>query len=254
MPGGPMEPVGTEASLNALFDRVPAGGGTYEAGTGLPECVERYFAHAIAPGARLANAVRLRMRGEIKLGAWRSFEAEEVIARGRGMVWTARTRLFGIPVSGFDRYIDGRGEMRWKLLGVIPLISQAGPDISRSAAGRLGGESMWLPSMLCDPAVRWEAAGACEATAHLSLFGDAVAVRLTIGPDGGLRRSSLMRWGNPNGQGFAERPFGACVDAEGRFEGYTIPTEVRAGWEPGATGFGSDGEFFRCTLDAAIFK
>jgi hypothetical protein len=38
---------------------------------GLSEPLRRYLSHAIAPGALVASAVRLRMHGEIKLkNAW----------------------------------------------------------------------------------------------------------------------------------------------------------------------------------------
>ena len=65
------------------------------------------------------------------------FDAEQVISRTRGMIWAARTQLFGIPVSGFDRLVDGAGQMRWKVLGAIPVMTASGVDVSRSAAGRL---------------------------------------------------------------------------------------------------------------------
>jgi hypothetical protein len=45
----------------------------------LPEPARRWLTHAIAPGVPLARSVELSMRGEIRLGGWRSF-----------VVWTSR--------------------------------------------------------------------------------------------------------------------------------------------------------------------
>jgi hypothetical protein len=36
--------------------------------------------------------------------------------------------------------------MRWRLLGLIPVITAAGPDVTRSARGRLAGEIALLPT------------------------------------------------------------------------------------------------------------
>src|SRR5437764_11648935 len=89
------------------FDPTPLGS--------VPEPARRYLEHAIAPETLLASAVRLQMRGEIKLGRWFPFRAEQVIHAKRGFIWHANVRRFGIPLfGGFDRLLDGAGEMRWK--------------------------------------------------------------------------------------------------------------------------------------------
>ena len=59
--------------------------------------------------------------------------------------------------TGFDRLVDGEGAMRWKFLGIVPVMTASGPDISRSAAGRVEAESVWLPSVLCGEDVAWTA-------------------------------------------------------------------------------------------------
>src|ERR1051325_7091135 len=91
--------------------------------TDLPEPARRYLEHAIAPRTPLAVAVRLRMRGEIKLGQWLPFTAEQVIHWTRGSIWKATVRRGGIPIRGFDRLVDGQGAMSWKLFGVIPVMT-----------------------------------------------------------------------------------------------------------------------------------
>ncbi|GAA3031112.1 hypothetical protein GCM10020000_04970 [Streptomyces olivoverticillatus] len=101
---------------------------------GLPAPVRRWLAHAVAPGAPLLETVELVMHGEIRMGTWRRFRARQILAPPRGLVWAAESRLAGLPVSGYDRYSGGTGEMRWRLLRVVPIVSGSGPDITRSAA------------------------------------------------------------------------------------------------------------------------
>jgi hypothetical protein len=66
----------------------------------------------------------------------------------RGFTWQARAKVKGLPVSGSDRWLDGAGAMRWKPLGLIPVVTAEGGDISRSALGRVQIEAMGLPTVL----------------------------------------------------------------------------------------------------------
>jgi hypothetical protein len=194
------------------------------------------------------------MHGEIKLGRWLPFTAEQVISRDRGMIWSARVRMFGLPIRGSDRLVDGRGSMRWRLCGLIPVMSAAGPDITRSAAGRLGGESVWLPSVLCGDDVSWTAPAPSRLHARFTVHGEPVELTLTIDEKGRLKTASLPRWGNPEGAGFHSAEFGVIVEDEGTFNGYTVPTRLRAGWHLKDGRFDHDGEFFRATVDDATYR
>lgn len=220
----------------------------------LPEAVQRYLTHAIAPGTPLASAVRLRMHGLIKVGRFRKFKAEQVIVRGRGMIWRARFRMHGLSVHGYDRFVDGEGEMRWKMLRVIPLVRGAGSDVARSAAGRLAAESIWLPSLLCDETVWWRDGEAGAAHARFAVDGHAAELALLL-DQGRLRSVAMSRWGNPDGGAYRETSFGAFVDQEATFGGYTIPARLRAGWyvdDPAR--FDADGKFFEVSVDDAVYR
>ncbi len=162
-----------EPSLDELWNSVPPSGSAFRPDrlAALPEAARRYLEHAIAPGTTLASAVRLRMHGEIKLRRWLPFTAQQVIHWGRGMIWKAAVRMSGMTIRGFDRLVDGEGAMRWKLLGIIPVMVASGPDIARSAAGRLMAESLWLPSVLCGDGVTWTAQDSSHPHARLNRAG-----------------------------------------------------------------------------------
>ncbi|MEQ9232690.1 DUF6544 family protein [Coleofasciculus sp. E2-BRE-01] len=154
-------------SLEELWESTPPSESVFQADqlVGLPEAVERYLNHAIAPGTKLASAVRLRMHGEIKLRGWLPFTAEQVICWRRGFIWRAAVRMNGLPVWGSDRMVDGVGGMRWKLLGLFPVMTASGADITRSTVGRMLAELIWLPSVLCQRDVLWTTPDAVHAHA-----------------------------------------------------------------------------------------
>jgi hypothetical protein len=221
----------------------------------LPAVARRYLERAIACQKPLASAVRLWMHGSIKLAEkWHSFQGEEVICWNRGMIWRATTWMQGLPIWGSDRVVDGVGEMQWKILGLFPVMTGSGDDITRSAVGRMQGEIVWLPSVLCHPDIAWTEIDETTVQANFTALGQPASLALTVGEQGTLAQAKFSRWGNPAGGAYHDVDFGVLVQESGTFEGYTIPTDIRVGWFFGSDRFESEGEFFRCTIDKAIYR
>jgi uncharacterized protein DUF6920 len=243
------------SDLDALFRSVPEASRRFDPAdyAHLPAAAQRYLARAIAPGTPLASAVRLRMHGSIRLKRWLPFMAEQVIALDRGMIWRARVRMGPLTVRGFDRYLGGEGAMRWKVCGLVPVVSASGDDVTRSAAGRLAAESIWLPSTFCSKYVSWTAEGDHVVHARLAVDGNNEDLRLTTSA-GSLQSVAMRRWGNPDGGAFASHDFGALVEQEAVFGGYTIPVRVCVGWYFGSARFDTEGRFFHATIDDATFR
>ena len=244
------------SELDDLWNSASASHATFDATklAPIPAIAMRYLVHAIAPGARLAAGVRLRMHGTIKLKTWSPFSAEQVIVWNRGFIWRARAKIGAISISGSDRFVDGRGAMRWKLLGLLPFLSADGPDITRSAAGRLGLEAFLLPSVLVGAGTMWSAADERRVHATFGSHGQPADVDYDLGDDGSLRTASGPRWGNPDGAGFKLERFGGVFAREQTFGEYTIPVEMRVGWYFDTPRFESEGEFFRATIDSAEYR
>lgn len=231
--------------------------------TELPFEAARFLLHVLAPGAPLASAVRLAMHGTIRVdGVWNTFEAEQVLRWDRGFIWRARARMKGLPVSGYDRLVDGEGEMRWKALGLFPVMSAAGAEIARSAAGRFHGEALWMPGVLLGEGVAFDVREdhlAIDIDAH----GEQSHLMLAVDGRGAPQSFHYPRWGDPDKQGFHYESFGGFVEAERTFEGVTVPSQLRIGWyfseaderrQEGPTRFASEGEFIRVEVDDLVFR
>lgn len=242
--------------LARLWESVQPLDGTIDSSTlgGLPEPAARYLTHAIAPGAHRAEAVRLDMHGEVKLGTWRPFSARQVISASKGFIWRAKATMGLISISGSDRLIDGRGAMHWALFGLFPIIDASGPDITRAAIARVAVEAIWLPSAFCSSDVAWTAAGPARAHASRDVRGERIEIDLDVAADGALEAAYVDRWGNPGGGAFRYERFGGIVERERTFGGYTIPTRHRIGWYPGTPRFETEGEFLRISIDDAEYR
>jgi hypothetical protein len=215
----------------------------------LPEPVGRWLSHAIAEGTPLHRAVQLRMHGEIRLGGWSRFTAVQRSSVSGGFVWAATARVRGLPVVGFDRWTRGAGEMRWRLLGALPVQSAEGEDVTRSAAGRHAGELLLaMPGAALSPEVSWRSIGADRAVAALQLGGIRHEVTLTVAADGALGEVVMRRWGEAGSGSFAEQPFGATLHGEITVDGVTVPRRITAGWHYGTDRW-AEGQFIRYMLD-----
>jgi hypothetical protein len=149
-----------------------------------------------------------------------------------GFRWDARIGRLGVSFVGADTYAHGRGRTWFRLWDRIPIVRAGGPDVSRSARGRLAIESIWCPaSLLPQRGVTWEAIDAWTARATLTIDGQAIPLTLTIGARGNLQSVKIDRWGNltPDGH-YAAIPFGAEIFVEQTFGGYTVPSYLSVNW------------------------
>jgi hypothetical protein len=152
---------------------------------------------------------------------------------------------------GFDRYGQGEGAMRWWLYGILPVVSAGGPDVSRSAAGRLGGEAIFVPAILLTAnGASWEAVDDDTARVTLPIGKEAVSSTLTVHGDGRLHSVTLRRWRTDGEEPGYDRFVVDRFGEERTIDGVTLPTRFRAGWrlgEPDAF------PFFEARLDANRF-
>ena len=247
----------------------------------LPEPACRWLTHAIAPGTLLARTVVLEMEGRFRLGPWLPMRAVQVLSPPHGLVWAARIGWGPLSFRGYDRFGgdagnggaggdrgdrgngraggdggaggdgDLRGEMAWRLFGLLPVVHMAGPHIDRSAAGRLAAEAMWAPGSFLGPEVSWQPGATPDVvTAQWRIGVHRVPVDMCVGSGGALRPLTVHRWGNPGKQPWAEYPFGGAVEEESTFGGFTIPTRMTVGWFAG-TDRSRQGAFFRFHVTAA---
>jgi hypothetical protein len=210
----------------------------------LPEPARRYLRHAIEPGTPLARSVRLKLDGRMKPrpdAGYMELTADELIAAHRGFLWRARLRAGPVPIRVVDHYAGDDGAVRIAALGLIPMGSSTGPDVTRSSRGRLAAETVWLPSaLLPGPRVAWRAVDDEHATVALTVDGDTVDLTLAVDPEGRLREVTMQRHGDVDPPGWKALPYGFAVEEERAFGGYTVPSKLRGGWWYGTERYDPD--------------
>jgi hypothetical protein len=220
----------------------------------LPEPAQRFFLHAIQPGTRLARSVYLEMEGRFGLqpGAEKvPMRAQEILAAPHGLIWKASIGSGFMRFSGYDYYVEEEGAMRWFLWGVIPLVRAEGPEITRSAAGRVAMEAVaWLPSVLLPQnGVLWEYIDDHSARAHIPVGKEELTPTITVDPDGRLERIEMMRWDPDERKYFLH--VGEVLGEEREFKGHTIPTRIILTSKAGTT---QENPFFEAVVTTAEFN
>lgn len=222
---------------------------------GLPAPTRRLLGRALPVGTPLRSTVTVEMRGEIKLGRWLPFRADQILAAGVGFVWQPVVGGRVLRFTGADLLGPGEARMEFRLHGVVPVARASGSDVARSAAGRLAAETVaWLPQALTPQAgAQWTAIDDARAVVTLEAAGATVEVGVEVDADGRLRSIGLQRWkdsDDPPG----ERPFGGTVDEELlTAAGVRIAGAGAVGWGWGTPQW-DEGEFFRYRVTSATFS
>lgn len=220
----------------------------------LPEPARRLLRTAIPAGAPLATGVVLEMTGEIRLmGRWFPFTARQILRAGVGFVWQPDVggrilRFVGADILGPDG-----ASMEFRLHGRIPVVRADGPDIARSAAGRLAAETVvWLPQSVTPQAGgAWRAIDAERAVVAVAVPSGTIEVEVTVDRAGRVTEIGLERW-NGSAKPPALQPFGGTVTATRSFDAVTIAERGTVGWN-WHTSAQSEGEFFRYSIVSARF-
>jgi hypothetical protein len=185
------------AGTDALVERMlrasrPRGPARFDASelADLPAPVQRYLRKVIPQGFPLIRRARLQQTGAFLVSppqGWRPFRAiHTATVAPVGFVWDARIRLApGLDVRVRDAFVDGAGQMRAAVAGVVALADvHDTPDIATGALIRWLAESAWYPTALVPgQGVVWSAVDDSTARASVSAGPTRVSLQFHFGAD-----------------------------------------------------------------------
>jgi hypothetical protein len=214
----------------------PAAAAEAESPAGLPEPVVRYFAFALEPRSlRPIRAARVEQAGSFAFrpGVWKPFTAvQHYRVKPPGFVWDARIAFARLlPVRVRDAYAGGRGQMRARLLGLVPMADlEGGGQLAAASLQRHLAELPWLPTALLPAAgVTWSPIDGRRARATLQDGEISATVDFHFGDQGQIERVTSLR-SRAVGETMVPTPW------EGRFwdyrevEGLRLPHQAEVAW------------------------
>ncbi len=222
----------------------------------LPAPAQRYLRRVLPDGVGLSSVVRLSMAGEIKLGGrWLPFSARQILRAGTGFVWAPVVGGRLLRFVGADALGVTGARLEFRLHGLIPVVRSSGPDVRRSAEGRLAAETVvWLPQALAPQSgARWSGIDDRRAVVSLDAGGTSVDVEVDVDDGGALRSLELQRWSDAVTPG-GYKSFGGSVDSTLAAEnGVGVAGSGDVGWD-WATPQRAEGVFFRYRLTSVDFS
>jgi hypothetical protein len=221
---------------------------------GLPEPAQRLLGAALPAGTPLVGAVELEMRGRIKLvRPWFDFGARQLLVAGVGFVWAPVVGGRLVRFVGADELGPDGARMEFRLHGRLPVVRASGPDVERSAAGRLAAETVaWLPQALAPQSgATWRPRSDDRATVTLAGPSGPIDVDVTVDRTGRLTELGLQRW-NDSSSPPAPEPFGGVVSETVEASGVRVAGEGAVGWQYG-TPSAAEAVFFRYRITRAEF-
>jgi hypothetical protein len=203
----------------------------------LPPAAAKYLRHALAAGAPLWRTADLRVRGRLRAegsAEWLPFHARQRLSGGRGFLREGRISVLRrLDLEGAEWLVGDEAGSAWALAGWIPtLAEEPGDEASRSAAGRLLAELVWLPGELTPQRGAVWSGGDAD-TAVVTPAGAASPRAITVAEDGRLRSVSLVRRRPSTSGAISVAPWGLVFEDEGRFGDLSVPIRFRGIWGMG---------------------
>ncbi len=193
------------------------------------------------------------MTGRIRLGFWLPFTARQILRAGVGFVWAPIVGGRVVRFVGADVLAPSGARMEFRFRDRVKVVDSSGPDVERSAAGRLAAETVaWLPQALTPQAgAVWHPGDEQRATVTLAGPIGTVDVDVTVDERGNIADIDLQRWNNSvTPPRYA--PFGATITSTFGADGVRIAGGGTVGWARG-TAEQADSVFFEYEVFAARF-
>lgn len=205
----------------------------------LPPPVQRYLRGAGVVGHPRVESFRVRMHGRIRSGpeaGWMPLVAEQVnTLRPPARLFYLDAKLLGLPVTGYHRFADGAASMLVKVVGLVPVASDAGDAMTRAETVTFFNDlCLFAPAALVDPAIAWTAVDDRRARARFTAGAHTITAELTFGADGRLADFWSDDRGRPaaDGGGTAGQRWSTPITTTRRFGDFTLIGHGEARWHP----------------------
>lgn len=208
---------------------------TEEMLAGLPQPVQTWLKHSGIVGKEKIYSVRLKQRGWMRnkpeQKEWNKAIAEQYFTVDEpAFIWQVKMNMMLLmPVSGCDRFVNGRGSMQIKLWSLFNAVNSSGPKIDEGALQRYLAEICWMPSAALSPYIKWNATNDSSALATLSYNGVSGEVVFHFTGDGDIRSCTAARYkgGGPDDKKEVWQVVTKKIDVR---NGIRIPVQSEATW------------------------
>lgn len=199
---------------------------------GLPEAVQRYLTYAQVVGKEPIRTVRLKQQGAMRQQPkqkWMPLSAEQYYTTNPpAFIWSGMCQMFPhIWIAATDTFSGNHGNMRIKLMSVIPMGNTRGPKMDQGELQRYLGEMVWFPTAWLSDIIEWQAIDAYSVQATIRTQDVTGSVVLHINEQGQLTHVTANRYMGEQGQ---LTPWLVQCNDYKEVQGMRIPVGVEVIW------------------------
>lgn len=135
-----------------------------------------------------------------------------------------------LSVIGRDKFVDGKGEMKIKLLSIIP-VANAKSDVKTNQATlqRYLAEIVWFPSASLNSCIKWKALNKSSVLAIMEYKGTKGSGVFHFDKEGNFKKFIAMRYRDSNK--IVPEEWTITATKTEKRNGIKIPTECEASWK-----------------------
>lgn len=173
-------------------------------------------------------------RAKPEMNEWSKMEAEQYFSSNpRAFVWNSTISIVpGFSINVCDSYIEGKGEMKGKLLSLFTLIdAQNQRELDEGALQRYLAEAVWFPTaLLPSQGVTWSALDGLKAKATITDFGITASLEFEFNNKGEIISVyTPMRYREVSGK-YEPTPWKGKYSKYINVKDYLIPSEGEVEW------------------------
>jgi mRNA-degrading endonuclease RelE of RelBE toxin-antitoxin system len=202
---------------------------------GLPEPVQRYLKYTQIIGKEKINTVRLKQGGYFRMNEdqkWMPVEAEQYFnVDSIEFIWVAKVDYAPLlSIYAKDEFVDGKGNLVVKLLGIIKVVDAKGYEIDNGEILRFLAESVWFPSAFLNDYIEWEAIDNESAKAIITYQGISASAIFHFNEKGEVTSITAKRYREVDGNFVLEDWEGQIIEYK-MFNGVNVPSRVDIIWK-----------------------
>jgi hypothetical protein len=191
----------------------------------LPVAAQRYLRYAGVLGAPIPRLVHLTQKGRIRGSAqaqWMDFEAEESYSiNPPAFLWSAYFPTKATPfVLGRDLYLEGRGGILMKMMGLLPVADEHGEELRAAGLMRYLNEMSWFPAAFLGDNVAITERDEHSFTVHLSDRGLVAEAVMFVDAEGRMTNFQAQRF---NTATRSMQTWETPISDYGNYSGYNLP-------------------------------
>ena len=201
----------------------------------LPPLVQAYLRRVGAVGRPRVRNAHIRFHADMRFGPddpWMPSSVDQY------EFYDPPARLFclkatrgGVPFDVYHRYVGDEATFRVRLLGLVPIVNQRGPLLTKSETVTLLNDVVILaPAAVLDLPMTWETTGERTVRATLSNAGHTVSAELTFDDAGDLVGFLSHDRAEHSGKAVRAMPWSTPLSAYRDVDGIRLASKGDANW------------------------